>query len=40
MDTANVLQFYTIAGKYVYAIKGLVMEDVFTESPCAVSKSR
>lgn len=39
MNTSNILEFYNLAAKYVYAIKGLVMENI-DESPCAKTVSR
>jgi len=39
VNTTNVIEFYNLADKYVYAIKGLVMESI-DESPCAKTISR
>ena len=39
MNTTNVMKFYELSDQYVYAIRGLVMENL-NEHPCSKSKSR
>ena len=39
LSTSNVIAFYDLADKYVYAIRGLVMEDI-DEHACRKTKSR
>lgn len=39
MNETNIIAFYDLASKYVYAIRGLVMEDL-AEHPCNIEYSR
>lgn len=39
LNSTNILSFYNLTGRYIYAIQGLVMEDA-SENPCVKSISR
>lgn len=39
LNSTNILTFHDLTSRYIYAIQGLVMEDV-SENPCVKSESR